>query len=230
MNRELMVAASQSVRFNSPVALNRARTLAAWVAQNANRLLDAGCGRGEMMMLACEANPRLSAIGVDVAGDLIDRARAESEVRGLTHRATFLNQDLTEWTDPVDAAICSGAEHAFGGLDACAQRLAEIVPRGRLIMGAAYWQQPPNKWCVDAFGQCPDSLAALCSTVRAAGWTVHDAHPATLSEWDGFETEWRAGVERVGTKEARSFADLRRRQYEENYRSVLGFGWLQLQK
>jgi len=57
----------------------------------------------------------------------------------------------------------------------------------------------------------------------AATWN----HPVfTLAEWDDFESDWRAGIERLGTPAARAFADQRRDGYLSGYRGVVGFGWL----
>ncbi|HWS34325.1 MAG TPA: hypothetical protein VN408_16480 [Actinoplanes sp.] len=46
--------------------------------------------------------------------------------------------------------------------------------------------------------------------------------------WDDFESDWLAGVERLGTPDARAFADQRRDGYLGGYREVVGFGWLVL--
>jgi hypothetical protein len=49
---------------------------------------------------------------------------------------------------------------------------------------------------------------------------------STLGEWDDFESDWRAGIEGLGTPDARAFADQRRDGYLTGYRDIVGFGWL----
>jgi len=51
---------------------------------------------------------------------------------------------------------------------------------------------------------------------------------STLAEWDAVETGWRSGLEMSGYPEAVTFAQKRRREYEDGYRGAIGFSWLVL--
>ena len=51
---------------------------------------------------------------------------------------------------------------------------------------------------------------------------------STLIEWDAFEAAWRAGLEAASDPDAVAFAAVRRREYEDGYRSAIGFRWLVL--
>jgi hypothetical protein len=88
-----------------------------------------------------------------------------------------------------------------------------------------FYQASPSDQVREAFGDLPD-LAALAQFAVDAGFRPLHVAVSTHAEWDDFESDWRAGIERLGTPDARAFADQRRDGYLSGYRDIVGFGWL----
>jgi SAM-dependent methyltransferase len=64
------------------------------------RYLELGCGLGGAMLLLLQRYPGLTAVGVDLAGDLLDRAAAQATALGVAGRARFVLEDAAAFTDP----------------------------------------------------------------------------------------------------------------------------------
>ena len=90
---------------------------AAWRATVASRLpgriVDYGCGWGELMLRIAEAVPDAQATGVDIFGPDILRGREAAAERGLAHRVTFIEGPAAEHTTPADLVLNSGSYQAF---------------------------------------------------------------------------------------------------------------------
>lgn len=227
----LFDAGAAALRFNAPLGDGRAvELIKALRRRSARSVVDLGCGRGELARLIANEWERATVVGVDVDEKAIDGARRQAAVAGLDDRVRFAVEDAAAWSGPVDAAICIGASHAFGGPAELFARLANVVPGGMALVGDGVWETEPDGWCLDTFGELPQGPDGLASMAEAAGWTVLDAALSTRDEWDAFEGAWIAGVRSVGTPAAHAFADERTRQYYDRYRGVLGFCWLVLSR
>jgi SAM-dependent methyltransferase len=228
--RRLAEAGADNLLFNAPLGVDRADHLAdLLVHAGASAMVDLGCGKGAMARTIAARHPTVTVVGVEIDAALVDRARQLTEADGLADRVTYAVADASEWTGEVDAAVCVGASHAFGGTSPMFDRLAVVVGSGVALIGEGYWAEPPSDWCREIFGELPDGLDGLVSSSVAAGWTVEHAESSTLTEWDEFEHGWCDGVRAVGTTEAAAFADERADEYLR-YRGVLGFGWLVLRR
>jgi SAM-dependent methyltransferase len=64
------------------------------------RFLDLGCGVGGAIASFLDAYPRLTAVGIDVAEDVLEVAWARAEALGVADRATFLSADAGSFRDP----------------------------------------------------------------------------------------------------------------------------------
>lgn len=229
---ELMTAGSAALTFNAPLGPERAEALIDRLSVGRPQgLVDLGCGRGALARLAATRLPTISVIGIDLDQAAIDQARSQAGAAGLGDRVRFEVGDITAWSPPsgtaVDAAVCVGASHAFGGPEGLLGQLARLVPTGRVIVGDGVWTATPDPWCEETFGTLPSGPEALASLARDRGWTVEGIDTSTLDEWDAFEHGWIDGVRSVGTEAAASFADQRASEYQR-YRGVLGFAWLEL--
>ncbi|MGC9472395.1 MAG: class I SAM-dependent methyltransferase [Bacteroidales bacterium] len=58
------------------------------------KILDAGCGSGDMALALAEKLPRCEIIGTDLSEPLLEYARAEAENRRLHTRVKFLKADV----------------------------------------------------------------------------------------------------------------------------------------
>ena len=118
------------------------------VDQIRGRVLDAGCGTGELALMAAARG--LDASGIDASPTAIAIARKRRAERGLTAR--FVVGDvlrLDEFTTPpYDTVLDSGLLHVFDAADRpryVAQVAAVMAPGGQ-YMGLVFSDREPGTW------------------------------------------------------------------------------------
>ncbi|HEX5993731.1 MAG TPA: methyltransferase domain-containing protein [Jiangellales bacterium] len=198
------------------------------------RVLDLGCGWGELLLRAvgtASEAASVTGVGVDIDDALLARGRKLATERSLQQRVTFVKQDAAAWREPADRVVCVGASHAFGGSVAALKALADLVgPGGRLLFGDGYWERPPTSEAVELLGQDIRHLADLIEQARMLGWRVVHFSTADQREWDDFESRWLAGRQEwllehpddSSAAELRVELDTRLREYVDVYRGMLG--------
>jgi cyclopropane fatty-acyl-phospholipid synthase-like methyltransferase len=225
----------EAMRWNSPLGEAHAdRLLDELALERAGSLLDLGCGWGTMLVHAAARLPAgATATGVDTSDTSIEWGRALARERGL--EMIFAEADITQWTQPADAVLCSGAAHAWPHP---LQALRAVVsPGGRLLYGDAFWAAPPNPAAVEIFGEAVTDREGLIERATEAGWRVRLVSESSQAEWDEFEQTFRAGNENWARAHpddpdaAPTLAEMERRreEYEAVYRGVLGFAFLVLE-
>jgi cyclopropane fatty-acyl-phospholipid synthase-like methyltransferase len=221
--------AHAGLRFNAPLSDDRANALVAAVPISpGHHVLDLGCGWGELLLRILAAHPATTGTGVDSAKEALDRGVVTAAQRGLYGRVEFVEADAATFVDLADVVVCVAASHTFGGPANALQWLRECVtPGGRVLFGDAFWAAPPTPAALEAIGELP-LLDELLAAAKAAGFRIERDEVSTLAELDAFETSWRAGLEASGLAAAVAFAEERRREYEDGYRSAIGFSWLVL--
>jgi len=179
---------------NSPLdAASLDRLLEVATAQRPARVLDHGCGWGEVLLRALEHAPLATGRGVEIHEPDVRRARAQARERGLEARAGFTLGSSADFREPADLLVSLGAYQAFGDVPTALRTLREdLTPGGRAVFGAEYWQHPPTSaelecmWPDASPADCSD-LPDLVDAAHAAGWRVLDLHDSTLQEFDAFE-------------------------------------------
>ncbi|MFE6971013.1 methyltransferase domain-containing protein [Isoptericola sp. NPDC057653] len=222
-------AAAANLTFNSPLGAARVADLLERLAPPAPdaRVLDLGCGSGELLLRLC-ARHGLAGDGVDKHPGDLERARRGAAERGLGDRVAFHEADASAWDGTAPVVLNVGAGYIWGDApDAFAALHRHTAPGGLLLFGDGVYEAEPDADVRRDFGDLPD-LAGLARAATDAGLRVLHAATSTQAEWDDFESDWRAGIERVGTPGARAFADRRRDEYLGGYRGVVGFAWLVL--
>ena len=233
----------QWLAFNSPLSNERAGRLAAALAGTGpRRVLDLGCGWGELLLRVLAAAPQATGIGVDTDARSLTRGRANAVARGLDGRVTFVEGSADASHETADVLVCVGASHAFGDTSAALRALRALVrPGGRLLFGEAFWERTPTAEQAAGLGPgaTPEdftNLAGLVDLAVAAGFRPLQIESANRDEWEEFESgyllDWEDWLVRHGDQpEAvgiRARADEHRTGWLRGYRDVLGFAYLTL--
>ncbi|MFE1345620.1 class I SAM-dependent methyltransferase [Streptomyces sp. NPDC058757] len=117
------------------------REAAAWLgtlvpAGGVRRLLDVGSGPGVITAVLAEAFPYAEAVAVDGTPELLERARARAEARGLGARISTLRAELPEETGSLgetDLLWAGNALHHIGDQGAALAGFAKLLRPGGLI-------------------------------------------------------------------------------------------------
>ncbi|MCV2395113.1 methyltransferase domain-containing protein [Actinotalea sp. M2MS4P-6] len=164
------------------------------------RLLDLGCGSGELLSTWARDH-HVTGLGVDANPDFIAHARARADELGVTDSVRFVEADATGYVadDAVDVAACVGATWIGGGLAGTLDLLRKsLKPGGMLLIGEPYWRAVPTT--AEALAGCgvrsvedyltlPDLLASL----GGLGWDVVEMVCATEESWDRYQApQWLA--------------------------------------
>ena len=224
----------QGLDFNSPMTDRTAEELVAELARvHPDRILDIGCGWGELLLRLLAACPSSVGHGVDNDRVLIERAQANADGRGLASRVTF--SSAIEDGEPSDLVLNVGAEHVFGTLDDALAGLEDLVrPGGRLLLGTPIWERTPTPALDETYGPLL-TLDQLLERVTIAGWRPLALRVASPQDWDRFEFGFLADWEQVvmnptsaaEADEASTAADRHRGHYLER-RGVFGFAFATL--
>ena len=164
------------------------------------RVLDVGCGKGELLVRALE---RLGGTGVGVEPNpaFAEDTRERIANRLVPDMAAVIESKLADALvapHTFTLGICTGSLHAFGDWRTALTGMRRLVTRdGWALMGPGYWQQPPHPDYLAAFGGREEeqhSLLATLALARDAGWQVEACHESTTAEWDEYEHDYAANV------------------------------------
>ena len=219
------------LRWNTPLSEEHADLLLDRLDPKGSTV-DLGCGWGELLLRAVERSGG-TGIGVDTDPAGLARGRSGAAARGLAERVTFVEQPAADWRGQADRALCIGASHAFGGSRAMLEALAEVVPRGRVLVGDGCWPSPPTPAALEIFGTDVLALPDLVEACRATGWRLLHLTTADQREWDDFESRHRAGqqewlLDNEPDPQVQERLDHRWQEYLTVYRGVLGLAYLVL--
>jgi cyclopropane fatty-acyl-phospholipid synthase-like methyltransferase len=226
-----------AMRWNVPLSEAHASMLLdAFELERAERVLDLGCGWGELLLRAVQRSPTLTGRGVDSDTTALARGTALAAQRGLDDRVELVDFAAESWTEPADRVINVGAKHIWDDTAAALAALAQLVsPGGRLLYGDGYLEPDPSEFTAQLFDEMLP-LNELLAAARSAGWRVLHLSFSDQLEWDEFESTYRAGTERWlldnpdadDASRIRAWLDRRMFEYLDGYRGELGFCWLVL--
>jgi SAM-dependent methyltransferase len=111
------------------------------------QVIDLGCGRGAVLLMAAKLLPRGKITGVDVwrsheqSGNALAVTRRNAELEGVGDRVELHTADIREMPFPddrFDVALSSVVIHNIHSADGCRQAITEAVrvlkPGGRLVL------------------------------------------------------------------------------------------------
>jgi SAM-dependent methyltransferase len=158
------------------------------------RVLDAGCGTGEHVLMAARAG--CDAFGIDIAPSAIRRAEAKARERGAA--ATFVvgdARDLGSLGEHFDVVLDCGLFHVFDDADRgpYVASLADAISPGGDYFMLCFSDQEPGDWGPRRITE------AEIRDAFTDGWRVASIEPTTLNVTIRAEPvpSWLAAIVRV---------------------------------
>jgi SAM-dependent methyltransferase len=191
------------------------------------RVLDTGCGSGEMLLRVLRKHRGVSGLGVDLDPDAI----AEARDRSGDLPVRFEVRDAAAVSGGFDAVINVGSSHVHGGYPSALDALRALAPV--VLYGEGFWATPPTEAFLAALGGASadelSDLPGLQAAIAAAGFEIlHEAH-AAAGDWAHYEESLAANAERHGTTDALAYARrIRDRRALPGGADTLGFALLVL--
>lgn len=202
------------------------------------RLLDLGCGKGEMLC-RWAADHGIEGVGVDISEVFLDAAHRRAAELGVAGRVRFERGDAGAYrAEPgsFDVVSCLGATWIGGGVQGTiALMLPPLKPDGILLVGEPYWVDGPPAGAYEALGFGPDDFVSLAGTFdrfEASGMEVLEMVLADPGSWDRYvASQWwtlsdwiRANPDDPDVAGVREFLERCRRSHVEYGRRHLGWG------
>jgi SAM-dependent methyltransferase len=237
------------VLWNNPIGEQKFDQIAlALELSPGNRVLEIGCGTGEMLIRLVERYG-IQAIGIDSSEEAIQEARRSAILRTSDADLEWMVVDAKSWhvePESFDLALCIGSTHAFGlGAGAFERAIRNIAPLvrhgGKLLLGDGFMTAPADSEYRKILGDFPSDETTHYGNIAAArdnGLVPLSAWVSSEDEWDEFE--W--SHQRLAEQSAANKPDdvqaceklKRRRQWMDAYlrwgRITLGFGVYLLRK
>ncbi|ALV33081.1 class I SAM-dependent methyltransferase [Streptomyces sp. CdTB01] len=159
------------------------------------RVLDAGCGTGEHVLMC--AGLGLEAIGVDLASRALRAAEQKARERGRTAR--FLHWDalkLADLGETFDTVLDCGLFHIFDGDDreAYVDGLRAAIRSGGRCFMLCFSDRQPGEW-----GRVHKLTRGAIEAAFAEGWRIDSIEPSTIDitiDPDGIRA-WLVALTRI---------------------------------
>jgi SAM-dependent methyltransferase len=187
------------------------------------RILDTGCGSGEILLRAVAAHRGARGLGVDRDADAITEARR----RAVGMPARFDVRDAGTIGGAFDGVINVASSHVHGGFPAVLVTLQTLAPV--VLYGEGFWQRSPTTKFLAALGDAREDELADIEGLRAAiqgpGFEIVHESLASESDWARYEETLAANAERHGGSDSIAYARrIRERRVLSGGTHTLGFG------
>jgi ubiquinone/menaquinone biosynthesis C-methylase UbiE len=157
-----------------------------------DRVLDVGCGAGELLVGLAERHG-CGGYGFDTSAILIEEARRRAAERAPHADLEFavLSAEDVEPGRSYAAACCLGSLHALDGLaDGLAWMSRAVRPGGAVVIADGFWAHTPDPAFLDALGATEDELPTfegLLETCAAAGLEPVWVATSRPEDWERYE-------------------------------------------
>ena len=203
----------------------------------ASRVLDLGCGRGELALRIIERFGS-TVIAVDRSELMLEAARERAQWTGALPKIHLDDTDISDYrADPETFHLCVmlGAGGIPGGMAGiCRQLKTWTRGGGYVLVGEGYWQRKPHADYLDFLGSKESEMLDHRGNVQAgvdAGLIPMHAVTSSPDDWDEYEWKYCRSIERY-TRERPEDPDVpamleRIRRWRDAYlrwgRDTLGF-------
>ncbi len=207
--------------------------------QERAKVLDIGCGKGEMLIRLAERFG-IDGVGVDISEAFLHEAREQARLRVPRRHLDFLLADFRQLALPpkhFDLGMCVGATQALGSMTLTLARLKELVrPGGWILVAEGFWRRPPVPEYLE-FLQCDAQIyrthAGNVELGQQEGLTYLFGLVCEREEFDLYEGTYLFNIESYCAQhpnEPENETMLRRiRRWHSHYlrygRDTLGFGF-----
>jgi cyclopropane fatty-acyl-phospholipid synthase-like methyltransferase len=151
------------------------------------RILDLGCGRGELLCRIVESLDNAHGIGVDNSTEIVKSMRLPSKGIVDVHE-----MDMVEWLssnqgDAFDLIICIGSLRE-GNQSSMIEDLSSRLNRGGyLLIGELVWVKEPNETFLEFLGSSPSNYlngTGLISCISKCDTVIIDQTQTNLSRYE----------------------------------------------
>ena len=174
----------------------------------ASRVLDLGCGRGELALRIIERFGS-TVIAIDHSSYMLDAARERAEWTGALGRLHLDDSDIREFqADPetFHLTVMLDAGGIAGGMAGMCEKLRGWTRAGGYILiGTGYWKRRPKGELVAMLGGRHKEVHDHADNVQVGiehGLIPMHATTATMDEWDEYEWKFCRSVERYAREHA----------------------------
>lgn len=166
--------------------------------EHGDRVIDFGCGYGEVLALWAEKFG-ISGTGIELREHACHRAVTKMIDRGLAERIEIVCGNAADYLftpHSFDAAICLGASFIWGGFQGTIQAIEKAVRSGgRLAIGEPYWLSESVPQECKSTEPSVGHEVELLAIARQEGFDIEYVIRASQDDWDGYEAgNWQALV------------------------------------